>query len=83
MSGFLNVLKKHIKSAHLYQQSQTNNAKSRTNGDSQSKNRHFPLNQNQVHHTASVTKPALYVDKAGHGLNGKIAPAEFLLLAAK
>jgi len=26
---------------------------------------------------------ALYVDKAGYGSNGKITPAEFLLLVAK
>jgi len=30
-----------------------------------------------------VSQTQRYVDKAGHGLNGKIAPAEFLLLAAK
>ena len=42
---------------------------------------HLPLDQ--VHCTASVTNWSLFVDKAGHVSNGKIAPAEHLLLAAK
>jgi len=63
--------------------------RAKTDKHSHSSHRHIPLSHDYVHHAVSVMNSALYLEKSRCamwfqiGQNGKIYPAEILVLLAK